>query len=497
MKERADVVVIGAGIVGCSAAHYLTQAGVRNVVVIDQGPIGDTGGSSFHAPGLCFQTNGSKLSCTLAQWTRALYRELDTPERRTWWEVGSLEVATTPERLAELRRRHAYATSWGLESHVIGPDEALRHNPLLDRELGARRPLRAERRHRQGRQHLPGAAGARRGARRRRSSATRARLGIDMAGGRVRAVETDQGTIVDLDRARLPRPVGAGVHALARPARSWRCSRCSTSSPGPSRCPSWPGRRVEIEQPILRHQDRAMYFRQRGEGYGIGAYGHDPITIEPHELERHPGRPPDRDRARSREEHWPESLAWAHELLPPLAGVGIAETFNGHFSFAVDNNSFAGPSSQVGGLWLADGIWVTHGGGTAKAVVDLMTTGRCELDLGPMHPDRLHRLPAQPALRQGARAHAVRRGLRHHPPRPGAGAPARRAHDSLARALPRPRRRAHRERRLGARAVVPRQRRAAAARRHARALGLGAAALVAHDRPRAPRDAHAASASST
>jgi len=134
MKDRAEVVVLGAGIVGCAAAHYLTLAGVRDVVVVDQGPIGDTGGSSFHAPGLCFQTNGSKLSCTLAQWTSELYRSLDTPERRTWWEVGSLEVATTPERLVELRRRHAYATSWGLESHVISPDEALRHIPLLDRE---------------------------------------------------------------------------------------------------------------------------------------------------------------------------------------------------------------------------------------------------------------------------------------------------------------------------------------------------------------------------
>ena len=194
MKERAEVVVIGAGIVGCAAAHYLTLAGVRDVLVVDQGPIGDTGGSSFHAPGLCFQTNGSKLSCTLAQWTRELYRSLDTPERRTWWEVGSLEVATTPERLTELRRRHAYATSWGLESHVITPDEAIRHIPLLDRELlhgalhvpsdGIARGINIC-------QALQEAAEARGATFVGRTRAT----GIDMAGGRVRAVETDQGAI--------------------------------------------------------------------------------------------------------------------------------------------------------------------------------------------------------------------------------------------------------------------------------------------------------------
>ncbi|MEO9177083.1 MAG: FAD-dependent oxidoreductase, partial [Gaiellales bacterium] len=82
MKRKADVVIIGAGIVGSSAAHFLTLAGVRNVVVVDQGPLDNTGGSSFHAPGLVFQTNGSRLMCKLAQWSTELYRTLDGPEGR-------------------------------------------------------------------------------------------------------------------------------------------------------------------------------------------------------------------------------------------------------------------------------------------------------------------------------------------------------------------------------------------------------------------------------
>ena len=98
MKPRADVVIIGAGIVGSSAAHFLTLAGVRNIVVIDQGPLDNTGGSSFHAPGLVFQTHGSRLMCTLAQWSTELYRSLDGPEGPSWLEVGSVEVATTPAR---------------------------------------------------------------------------------------------------------------------------------------------------------------------------------------------------------------------------------------------------------------------------------------------------------------------------------------------------------------------------------------------------------------
>ncbi len=251
-----------------------------------------------------------------------------------------------------------------------------------------------------------------------------------------------------------------------------------------------------IDHPILRHQDRAMYFRQRGEGYGIGAYGHEPITIEPAELERHPDGHQIATGPFS-EEHWPESLGWAQELLPPLAGVGIAETFNGHFSFAVDNNSFAGPVVAGRGP-LARRRHLGHARrrhrqGRRRPDDDRPLRARPRPDA----PRPAAPVPAQPALRQGARAHAVRRGLRHHPPRPGAGPSARRAHDALARALPRPRRRADRERRLGARAVVPRQRRAAAAGRHAGALGLGAAALVADDRPRAPAPRARASACST
>src|SRR3954449_1984478 len=64
METRASVVILGAGIVGSAAARFLTDMGWRDVVVLDQGPLFATGGSTSHAPGLVFQTNGSK---TLSQ----------------------------------------------------------------------------------------------------------------------------------------------------------------------------------------------------------------------------------------------------------------------------------------------------------------------------------------------------------------------------------------------------------------------------------------------
>ena len=60
MKDKARIVIIGAGIVGCSTAYHLALLGWSDIVVIEQGPIFETGGSTSHAPGLVFQTNPSK-----------------------------------------------------------------------------------------------------------------------------------------------------------------------------------------------------------------------------------------------------------------------------------------------------------------------------------------------------------------------------------------------------------------------------------------------------
>ncbi|MBJ7249757.1 MAG: FAD-binding oxidoreductase, partial [Thermoleophilia bacterium] len=121
MDTKADVVIIGAGIVGTSVAWELVQAGVTNVVVIDQGPLSHTGGSTYHAPGLVFQTGTSRLLCTLAQWSAQTYDSYNTPDRETWAAVGSLEVATTPDRVRELERRRNAAMAYGLEGHIITP----------------------------------------------------------------------------------------------------------------------------------------------------------------------------------------------------------------------------------------------------------------------------------------------------------------------------------------------------------------------------------------
>jgi glycine/D-amino acid oxidase-like deaminating enzyme len=69
MQDKAKLVIIGAGIVGCSAAYHLTQLGWKDIVVIDKGPLYETGGSTSHAPGIVFQTNTSRMFAKFAQYT--------------------------------------------------------------------------------------------------------------------------------------------------------------------------------------------------------------------------------------------------------------------------------------------------------------------------------------------------------------------------------------------------------------------------------------------
>ena len=69
IPDRARLVVIGAGIAGCSAVYHLAQLGWRDIVVIDQGPLFETGGSTSHAPGGVFQTNFSRMMTEFARCT--------------------------------------------------------------------------------------------------------------------------------------------------------------------------------------------------------------------------------------------------------------------------------------------------------------------------------------------------------------------------------------------------------------------------------------------
>ena len=101
--------------------------------MVEQGPLFETGGSTTHAPGLVFQINPSRAMAEFARQTVELYSSLDLDGEPCWTPVGSLEIAWTPERLLDLRRKAGVGRTWGIDAEVIDTRECSSENTLPER----------------------------------------------------------------------------------------------------------------------------------------------------------------------------------------------------------------------------------------------------------------------------------------------------------------------------------------------------------------------------
>ncbi|MHB1611370.1 MAG: NAD(P)/FAD-dependent oxidoreductase, partial [Sulfobacillus sp.] len=124
MKSNAQVVIIGGGVAGTSIAYHLTLLGCQDVVLVDRNEL--TSGSTFHSAGLVGQLRSSVSLTKMLMYSAELYRKLkdDTGVDPGWREVGSLRLASTPERFEELERQAGWAKTFGLPLELISPAEA-------------------------------------------------------------------------------------------------------------------------------------------------------------------------------------------------------------------------------------------------------------------------------------------------------------------------------------------------------------------------------------
>ena len=397
MRDRAQTVVIGAGIVGASAAYHLAELGAPDVVVIDQGPLFETGGSTSHAPGLVFQTNGSRTMCRIAQDTVALYGHHGEDDLPAWFGTGSIEVATTPERLRELERRQGFARSFGIDDTAqLTPAEVAERIPLVDpsRVLGG---------------YWVPSDGVAKAVRVVASLARTAEArgvafeggitvtGFDITDGRVRAVHTDAGSI-ECERVLICAGIwGPSVGALAGVPIPLIAVQHQLVWTDP--IPELAGETREIVHPILRHQDMAMYFRHREDHYGVGSYRHEPI-VTPQDAIRPPGGATQPSLMPFTPRDFDVAEAEANRLLPALAGhlhpSDPTRSINGMFSFTPDAGSIVGESTSARGVWVCEAVWVTHGGGMGQQVAEWMVNGEPTYDLAEADANRFYPFQMSP-----------------------------------------------------------------------------------------------------
>ncbi|MDN6159165.1 MAG: FAD-binding oxidoreductase, partial [Brevibacterium sp.] len=127
IPTQASVVVVGAGIVGNSLVHHLAELGWRDIVQVDKGPLPNPGGSTGHASNFIFPVDHSREITDLTLDSVRQYKELGV-----FTQSGGFEVARTQERMQELQRRMASAKAWGIESHLVTPEEVVEKVPFLD-----------------------------------------------------------------------------------------------------------------------------------------------------------------------------------------------------------------------------------------------------------------------------------------------------------------------------------------------------------------------------
>ena len=429
MRDRAETVIVGAGIVGTSAAYHLAELGVTDVLVLDQGPLFETGGSSSHAPGLVFQTNGSRTMCRIAQDTVALYATLDLDGEPGWFGVGGIEVATTPERMRELKRRLGFARSL--------------------RPRGHRAARRRRRRPRRSRCSTPRRSSARTscrptGSRRRCASRPRSRGKRGGEGRRVRGRRhrhrvrhprrarprrRDRPRLRRVRaRADLRRDLGADGRRDGRRADP-AASRSSTSSSGPTRSRSSRARRAR--SPTRSCATRT--WRCTSATAATTTRSATTITSRSRRRSRRSADPAAR--------RMPSLMPWtpadfdvaeaeAARLLPALDGSDATErpVALAQRDVLASRRTPARSSASratVRGVWVCEAVWVTHGGGMGRQVAEWMATGEPSYDLAEADANRFYPYQTTPpyVLERGKQQYREVYDILH--PRQQMAAPAR------------------------------------------------------------------------
>ena len=134
LPSQAQTIIVGGGIAGCSTAYHLAKAGRTDVLLLEQGKL--TSGTTWHAAGLVGQMRPNRTMTQMSRYGIELYAtlEAETGLATGWKQCGSVNVASTPERMRVLRKQTAMAHSFGVACHLISAQEVKDKYPIIRHE---------------------------------------------------------------------------------------------------------------------------------------------------------------------------------------------------------------------------------------------------------------------------------------------------------------------------------------------------------------------------
>ncbi|MBX6320952.1 MAG: GcvT family protein [Rhodospirillaceae bacterium] len=375
LPAHTRAVIIGGGIIGCSTAYHLARLGWRDIVLLERAKL--TSGSTWHAAGLVGQLRSSANVTQLLKYSVELYQRLEaeTGQATGWKMNGGLRLACNAERMVEIRRQATTARSFGLEMHLLGPDEAKKLWPIMDASdvVGAAfLPTDGQANPADIAQALAKGARAAGVLIVEDCPAT----GIRLKGRRVASVLTPQGDIeaevVVNCAGQWAREVGrmAGVSV---PLQSVRHQYIVTEPiPG-----------VPRDLPTLRDPHRRIYFKEEVGGLVMGGYEADPV---PWAVDGIPEGfhfallDPDWD-------HFGPTMEQALARVPALHTAGVKQMISGPESFTPDGNFILGEAPEVAGFYVGAGFnafGIASAGGAGRALAEWIAGGEPPMDLWPV-----------------------------------------------------------------------------------------------------------------
>ena len=370
LPPSAEVVVIGGGVMGTSAAYHLAKRGCTDVVLLEKGPYLGMEATGKCAGGIRYQFSTEinvQLSLLSLPMLERFEEELGQDIDLRW--PGYLFLLDNEADLATFHRNVAMQNRLGVPSQVISRDEAHALAPLLamDDILGAAWHAGDGLADPNG--VVQGyAAGARRlGA--QVLTGVEA-TGIRVEGGRIAAVDTSAGTIATREVVNAAGPWAGQVAALAGvmlPVVPLRRQIAVTT----------PLAEVPANFPFVIDFSRSLYFHREGQGILTGQSNPD----------ERPGFDQSVDRSWT-EQHL-ERAAWR---FPLLAHAGLLSEWAGLYEVTPDAHPVIDRLSQPAGLTIVAGYsghGFMHGPISGLLAAELILDGRAHsLDIHQLRFDR-------------------------------------------------------------------------------------------------------------
>ena len=383
IPDHAQIVIIGGGVIGASVAYHLAQFGRRDVVIVEKSSLTD--GCTWHAAGLVGQLRGKLGLTRMMQNSTALYSELEqaTGYAPGWKPVGSLRLASSPNRWMEIKQMAVKARAFGIELHLLDEREAADLFPLIERKniVGAA--------------FIPDdgyidpygltqalAAGARsKGVRICEQTEV---TGFTISNGRIDGVKTDQGeikceTVVNCaglwsrrigELAGVSIPAGIVEHQYLITEKSDR---------------------ISDDLPTLRDPDHNFYLKVEAGSFEFGGWENDSVAVDSGSF------PFDfvRTLYNSNFDRFDQIYKLTAKRLPVIEKLGVQTLINGPIPVSPDGEPILGLAGELKNFYVACGFTagIAASGGAGRAIAEWIIDGRPSFDLwsfdirrfGPFH----------------------------------------------------------------------------------------------------------------